>query len=146
MRPRKRAELALPGALSVLIDTSAWSQALRRQAASEHPVKTKLSRLIEQEQNVYLLGVVLQELLSGVRAPSQYKRLKAAMAPFSWIEPGRADYEDAAQLHNHCRAKGVQAGTIDALIASVAIRRDLLLLTADRDFEAIAKVSSLRLL
>lgn len=40
----------------------------------------------------------------------------------------------AAELRNKCRRAGVQVGTIDALIAQLCIRHDLVLLTTDRDF------------
>ena len=45
----------------------------------------------------------------------------------------------------HSRRRGIQVGTIDALLAQLGIRHDLVMLTADRDFAYIAGHTSLRL-
>jgi predicted nucleic acid-binding protein len=54
--------------------------------------------------------------------------------------PDRDDHAQAALLHTRCRQRGVQVGTIDALIAQLCIRHQLTLLTTDRDFAAIARL------
>jgi predicted nucleic acid-binding protein len=59
--------------------------------------------------------------------------------------PNRADHIDAAELRNHSRRKGVQIGTIDALLAQLCMRHDLTLLTADEDLTRVAKHSRLKL-
>jgi predicted nucleic acid-binding protein len=41
-------------------------------------------------------------------------------------------------------ATGVQVGTIDALLAQLCIRHDLIMLTADQDFRRAADRSTLR--
>lgn len=50
------------------------------------------------------------------------------------VESDRDDYTEAAELRNTCRRLGIQLGTVDALIAQVAIRHNHRLLTTDRDF------------
>jgi hypothetical protein len=56
------------------------------------------------------------------------------------------DYHDAARLYRHCRTKGVTiASTVDCLIAQLAIRHELGLVTRDHDFQAIARVTPLKL-
>lgn len=47
-------------------------------------------------------------------------------------------------LRNECRRQGVQSGTIDALIAHLCMRHDLLLLTTDADFTHLAKHCTLQ--
>jgi predicted nucleic acid-binding protein len=42
------------------------------------------------------------------------------------------------------RRAGVQIGTIDALLAQLCVRHDLIMLTADHDFGRIAKHSTLK--
>lgn len=61
------------------------------------------------------------------------------------IQPDRDDHVAAADLRNTCRRAGVQIETLDALIAQLAIRRDLTLLTTDRDFARAARHCPLRL-
>lgn len=61
-------------------------------------------------------------------------------------EPTKSDYVEAARLYRLCRSKGFTIrSTIDCVIASLCLRDDRALLTRDRDFEAIAKHSALRL-
>ncbi len=133
--------------MRVLVDTSVWSLALRRAApANPHPAAQTLRRLIEAEQAVCLIGVILQEVLQGVRDHTQFLRLRNLLRPFPLLDLARADFEAAAQLRNHCQFHGIQAGTIDFLIAAASIRHDCAILTTDRDFTHIARLSSLRLL
>ena len=61
------------------------------------------------------------------------------------IEPNFDDYVSAARLTNTCRQSGVQLGSVDALLAQLAIANDLALLTTDRDFENVARLVPLRL-
>jgi predicted nucleic acid-binding protein len=55
------------------------------------------------------------------------------------ITCSRTDFINAAKLKNRCRSKGVQAGSIDFLIAAVCIDRNYFLLSADKDFVNIAR-------
>ncbi|HEY9720574.1 MAG TPA: PIN domain-containing protein [Oscillatoriaceae cyanobacterium] len=132
--------------MAVLVDTSVWSLALRRRSPQSHPSSETLKRLLEQGEDVVLPGIVLQEILSGIRAPEQYERIRSALSIFPLVAVERDDYEEAAALANRCRAGGVQAGTIDALIATITLRRGLSLLTADADFRAIARFCPLVLM
>jgi hypothetical protein len=59
--------------------------------------------------------------------------------------PHRGDHVAAADLRNACRRRGVQIGTIDALLAQLCIRHGLVMLTTDRDFHRVAELSRLRL-
>ncbi len=61
------------------------------------------------------------------------------------LSPTRQDHIEAAELRNRCRCAGVQMGTIDALIAQLCVRHQLMLLTADRDFDSVAKHCALKL-
>ena len=38
---------------------------------------------------------------------------------------------------HRCRRKGVQTGTIDALLAALCVRHELMMLTMDKDFHKI---------
>ena len=61
------------------------------------------------------------------------------------VQPTREDHVAAAGLRNSCRRAGVQLGTVDALIAQLAIAHQLLLLTTDKDFVHAARRSELLL-
>lgn len=54
--------------------------------------------------------------------------------------PDLQDAEQAAELQVTLRKQGWQLETVDALIAAVTIRHDLILLTTDRDFRAVPQL------
>ena len=56
------------------------------------------------------------------------------------------DFEHAADIQRACRSQGETVRSlVDCLIAAVAIREDLPVLSADRDFEVIARHTGLQL-
>ena len=89
---------------------------------------------------VAITGMVLLELLRGFLPPRAQDRIMNDLAALELIEPTRDDYVEAARLANTCRQAGVQLGSVDALLAQLAISRHLEMLTTDRDFENDGKL------
>ena len=85
-------------------------------------------------------GLVLQELLQGFSKPKAHAQIIERFRSLPLIVPNRDDHIDAADLRIKCRRRGVQAGTIDALLAQLCIRHELTMLTTDRDFQAISRI------
>ena len=131
--------------MRLLVDTSVWSLALRRDARSDVPEVGLLLRALEGEFEVYTTGLVLQELLQGFSGPTARDAILTKFASLPVIVPEVKDHADAAALRNLCRRNGVQVGTIDALIASLAIRFELTLLTTDGDFEDLSRYADINL-
>ena len=132
--------------MRVLVDTSVWSLDLLRRRGPGHPAAAKLRELLEEGEDVYITGIVLQELLQGVRSPIQSRRIRDRLTALAWLRPSAEDHGAAADLFIACRKSGVQIGTVDALIAALAIRGGCELLTTDQDFSRVASLSALRLL
>ena len=120
--------------MTLLVDTSVWSLALRRDAVSAAPQVRALRDALEGEEIVVTTGLVLQELLQGFAGPRGRRDIIERFAALPLLGPDRQDHIDAAELRNRCRRAGVQLGTIDALLAQLCIRHDLSLLTTDNDF------------
>jgi len=93
---------------------------------------------VEAGDGLFLIGNILQELLDGLRSPKQFDRLLRLLDPFPILEIDRQTYVEAARLRSLCRAKGVNAGPIDFLIAAGCCQYGFPLLTADKDFARIA--------
>lgn len=130
--------------MTLLVDTSVWSLAFRRDVEATEPEVQELKDALYGADVVVTTGLVLQELLqgfSGARAKTQFIERFAALP---LLQPDRDDHIGAVALGNTCRQAGVQIGTIDALLAQLAIRHDLTLLTTDKDFTHAAKHCSLR--
>lgn len=130
--------------MNLFVDTSVWSLALRRNATAGGAEVDMLVRAIDGGETLSTAGLVLQELLQGFTGPKDRDRIVERFSALPLVVPDRADHIAAAGLRNHCRRKGVQIGTIDALLAQLCIRHDLTMLTADGDFSHIAAHSALK--
>jgi predicted nucleic acid-binding protein len=130
--------------LSVFVDTSVWSLALRRDGPSATAQVTALIGMLENGDPILTTGFVLQELLQGFSGPKAREQIIERFSALPLLVPERQDHVDAAELRNVCRRHGVQAGTVDALFAQLCIRHNLLMLTSDNDFHHIAKHCALR--
>lgn len=130
--------------MSVLVDTSVWSQALRRRTP-KLSVHVEQLELLVRHGRVRMIGAIRQELLSGVKQPLQYTRLRTELRNFPDVVLDADDYEQAAAYFNTCRARGLQGSNTDFLICAVAIRRRFSVFTTDKDFEGFAASIPLRL-
>jgi hypothetical protein len=131
--------------VSLFVDTSVWSLALRRDAPAGRAEVGALVRALEHGETVLTTGLVLQELLQGFAGPKGRAEIVERLSALPLVVPDRDDHIEAAELRNHCRRKGVQIGTIDALLAQLCMRHDLAMLTADHDFTRVAEHSRLKL-
>ena len=125
--------------MALLVDTSVWSLAFRRDADSNAPQVAALRNALGGAEVVVTTGLVLQELLQGFTGPRVHRDIVARFAALALVIPDRDDHIDAADLRNRCRRAGVQVGTIDALLAQLCIRHELQLLTTDHDFTLAAR-------
>jgi predicted nucleic acid-binding protein len=130
--------------VSLLVDTSVWSLAFRRDTESLTPQVAALQGALSGGESVVTTGLILQELLQGFSGARARKDLVQRFAALPLLVPDRRDYIDAADLRNLCRRSGVQLGTIDALLAQLCIRHDLAMLTTDGDFLLAAEHCALK--
>ena len=130
--------------MTVFVDTSVWSLALRRDAPAAAAEVSLLIRAIESGETILTTGLVIQELLQGFSGPKARDRILDRFSAVPLLVPDRDDHIRAAELRNRCRRSGVQVGTIDALLAELCIRHDLTMLATDQDFERIAGHSALK--
>jgi predicted nucleic acid-binding protein len=131
--------------VDLFVDTSVWSLALRRDDATREPAVGRLRAALETGEGVFTTGLVVQELLQGFGGPKARDAIVERFGALPLLVPDRTDHIGAAELRNACRRNGVQVGTIDALLAQLCRRHDLVMLTTDRDFERVARHVDLRL-
>lgn len=130
--------------MTLFVDTSVWSLAFRRDQVSTVPEVRLLRDALEGGETIVVTGLVLQELLQGFFGPKARKDIINRFTSLPLLTPDRRDHIDAAELRNRCRRAGLQIGTIDAVIAQLCIRHDLMLLTTDNDFALAARHCPLR--
>jgi predicted nucleic acid-binding protein len=131
--------------MTLLVDTSVWSLALRRDAQAAEPEVHQLKGALLGSEVVATTGLILQELLQGFSGPKAQAQIIERFAALPLLQPDRDDHINAAALRNTCRRAGVQIGTIDALLAQLCIRHEVTLLTTDKDFTHVAKHCPLRI-
>ena len=132
----------------VLIDTPIWSLALRRTSTDLNPFEQRTTDALQElirDGRAQLLGPVRQELLSGIRHESSFRKLRDLLRAFDEPHMEIADYEEAAHINNQCRSRGIAGSAIDFLICAAAALRDWQVFTTDQDFTRYASVIPLKL-
>ena len=131
--------------MSLLVDTSVWSLAFRRDADAATPEVSTLRHALDGADQVLTTGLVLQELLQGFAGPKARSQLIKRFGALGFLQPDRQDHIEAAEVRNTCRRHGVQIGTIDAVLIQLSLKHDLVLLSSDNDFRSAAKHIQFRL-
>ncbi len=85
------------------------------------------------------MGLIRQELLSGLSDSRQFKNLRDRLRAFDDLGIRRPDHERAAEFSNSCRHAGVQGSHIDFLICAVAAGNGASIFTTDKDFRRYSK-------
>jgi predicted nucleic acid-binding protein len=125
----------------ILVDTSVWIEVFRARRPFD------LESILDFDDVVTCLPII-QEVLQGFRDERAYRAAREAMFSLPIVEsPIGADiYTEAIDLYRNARRSGLTIrSSVDCLIAACAIRHDLELLHRDRDYTALADISSLRL-
>jgi predicted nucleic acid-binding protein len=93
-----------------------------------------------------MTDVMVMELLAGAPSAAGATRLRARVHAFPILRAEAiADYEEAAAVYRTCRDAGrTVRGHIDCLVAVVTIRERASLLHNDRDFDVIARHTTLK--
>jgi predicted nucleic acid-binding protein len=134
--------------MNLLVDTPVWSLALRRKHADLSPREDRVTQALAEvirDGRAQLVGVVRQELLSGIREEERFRKLRDYLRAFDDPPLETGDHEQAAQMHNRCRARGIAGSAIDFLICAMASRRNWQIFTTDHDFERYGRVLGLKM-
>lgn len=125
----------------ILIDTSAWVEFLRDTGSPAcEAVKGSL------QHDVVTCDPIRMEVLAGARDDTHLRDLRRLMNRAIQLPVKPEHYDDAALLYRRARRSGrTVRRLVDCLIAAIAIDYSIPLLQADRDFEALAACSDLRL-
>ena len=134
--------------MKVLVDTCIWSLALRRKpndlSIQESSKVAELRDLIG-DSKAAIIGVIRQELLSGIKSPAQFESIRSQMRAFPDEVLATEDYESAAAFASRCTAKGIAAPVVDLLLCALSIRDSMPILTIDPDFKRYATVLPIQL-
>lgn len=117
----------------VLVDTSAWIDFFVRPASAS---KRTVDRLLDEDA-VLLCGIVLAELLQGIKSARELRAVRTHFDALPYAEVDRPSWELAGSLSRTHRSRGLTIPLTDMVIAALALRRDAAVLTLDPHFSAI---------
>ncbi len=125
----------------VLVDTSVWIDHFR---GNETPAAARLTQLLEDEEDLCICGLVLTEVLQGIRSDAQHRRTRRALDSLIYLPTTRRAYGMAAELYRTARKHGVTIRrSLDCVIAGCALDHRVPILHRDRDFDHLARFSRL---
>ena len=120
----------------ILVDSSVWIDFL---GSAPSAAGTELRRMIADAEPFALTGIVVTEVLQGLRR--DVSRIEHYLSQWDMLEPvGYKTYRVAAGIFRNARAKGVAVTTVDALIAAIALEHGATLFTLDQDFTRTAVI------
>lgn len=126
----------------ILVDTSVWIDFLCDHRSAQ---AVYLARLIDEEEDICTCGIVLTEVLHGIRDEDQARRTERHLSDLIYLPTRRRAHLLAAQIYRSTRRRGVTIRrSVDCMIAACAIEARTPLLHRDRDFDKIAEGSDLR--
>ncbi len=123
--------------VKLLPDTCVWIDFLKGR-------NTTLTLQLEQallQGEVYTCGVVLYELLQGIRNPGEDQQVQAAFDALIMLEMTSKTWASAAKLSSELRKQGITLPMSDIIIAAVAIEHNLTIMTVDQHFQQIPGLS-----
>ncbi len=126
----------------VLVDTSAWIGFFAKKGYED--IKTCLATLLDHDR-VATAGPIALELLQGCRSLEERAKLEGKLRALHWLAAEDRHWYEAGEQAFVLRRAGLTVSAIDALIATLAQSYGCALLQHDRDFEQIARHTSLRL-
>jgi len=129
----------------IVIDTSVWIPLLN---GVVHPKAERARELIEGPEDIGVPGIVLEEILRGLKNDSPFRRVRDhLLGDFTYLEMRQSLFVRSAEIYRALRKRGKTIGSPgNCLIAACAIEEDASLLENDADFRAIAESFPLRLL
>ena len=117
----------------ILPDTCAWIDFFRGRST---PLADTLGESLLRVE-VVTCGVVLYELLQGIRSPREEENVKNGLQALSYLEMTQELWGSAAKLSLQLRASGHTLPFSDIIIATLALNHDCAVLTIDRHFEVV---------
>lgn len=123
--------------MMVLVDTTVWIDFF---AGRELPHVTALESLITNREDICICGIILTEVLQGIRERMEYEKTKNLFNTMILLPMPYRVFLEAANIYRSLRRKGITIrNSVDCMIASVAIENGIMLLHNDKDFVPIEK-------
>ena len=123
--------------MMVLIDTTVWIDFF---SARSVPHVEDLEKLIVNREDLCICGIILTEVLQGIRKESEFIRTRDLFDKLIFLPMRYSTFLQSARIYRVLRRKGITIRrSVDCMIASVAIENEIPLLHNDKDFKPIER-------
>lgn len=127
----------------ILVDTTVWIDFFANRTTSQ---VTTLINQIENNNELCLCGIVLAEILQGIKNSNEYHQVEEILNSLLFLDMTKDTFVLSAEIYRKLRAKGITIRkTLDCMIAAIAIENNIPLLHNDRDFDSIEKHFGLKI-
>ena len=117
----------------IIVDTSVWIDFFNH---PQSPITFHVQTLLRNRQ-VILVGMVLAELLQGIKTPKETRLVQQSLGKLPYLEMTRDDWQQAGELSAPLRRKGTTLPLTDLVIGAMAIKAGLEIFTVDPHFKKI---------
>jgi hypothetical protein len=126
-----------------IIDTSVWIDYFNTIISD----KTNSADKLLENRSVIILPVILQEILQGIRDRKTFYSIRELLLSLDFFQFNEIEMAiNAASLYRFLKTKGIAIRKPnDCLIAAICIENNIPLLHNDKDFDNIAKHTSLKI-
>ena len=90
-----------------------------------------------QSNRVVSTGIIIAELMQGIREPNEEERIEDLLTGVSILEISTSLWIKAGRLSSSLRRKGINIPLTDTAIAILGLENDLSIYTLDKHFEQI---------
>jgi len=117
----------------IIVDTCVWIEFFRE---PESEITLRLKDLL-RERKVIMVGMVMAEILQGVKAPKEAELVKQNLEKLPYLEVTRDTWKSAGEISASLRSAGVTIPLSDLIIAAMALSGDHEVFTIDPHFYKI---------
>lgn len=117
----------------IIVDTCVWIEFFRN---PEAPLTLCFNTLL-RERRVIMVGVVLAEIIQGVKIPKEAKLVRENLKKLSYLEMTLDTWEKAGEISASLRKNGITIPLTDLIIAAMALSEDLEVFTVDPHFKEV---------
>lgn len=118
------------------IDTSCWIPFFR---GKKGPVTDKVRSLLQDsEVDIGVDGIVLAELLQGVKTKKERSQLQHYLSGLPLLKTKKDIYIKAGKMNAALRRKGISVPITDAIITATALTYGAVVITIDEHFTHFA--------
>jgi len=124
----------------ILADTCVWIEFFNQRSKTGDVLEALIL-----ENAVWTCGIVLFELVQGVRSDVEKEQVLTTVSHLKYAEMSKPLWQKAGDISSALRKKGMNIPLSDILIAVIAIEHNLLISTLDGHFEQIPGVKLYKL-